>query len=169
MQGGEEEWSGKKHVGKQVSNDPKASVVLKECTLWKGNPLGDKLRVWYNMIHHLGRRNEKEGNGDKDNRWKGMNDVCAVVFQSLSHVWFFSTPRTVVLQAPLFSTISQSLLKFMSIELVMPSNYLIFCCPLLLLPWIFPNIRIFSKSQLFTSGSQRIGASASASVLSMNS
>ena len=129
---------------------------------WRVNQRSDM--IWFTIWG----RNEKEGNGDKDNWWKVMNDVSAIVFQSLSLVWFFSTPKTVALQAPLIS-ISQSLLTFMSIELVMPSNYLTFCCPLLLLLWIFPNIRVFSKSQLFTSGSQRIGASASASVLSMNS
>ena len=51
---------------------------------------------------------------------------------------------------------------------VMPSNHLIFCHPLLLLPSIFPSIRIFPMSQFFTSGGQSIGASASASVLPMN-
>ena len=57
----------------------------------------------------------------------------------------------------------------MSIESVMPSNYFIFCHPLLLLPSsIFPSIRIFSLSQFFTSGGQRIGVSTSTSVLSMN-
>ena len=54
------------------------------------------------------------------------------------------TPWTAAYQASLFFTISQSLLKLMSFELVMPSNHLILCCPLLLLPSIFPNIRIFS-------------------------
>ena len=50
----------------------------------------------------------------------------------------------------------------------MPSNHLILCCPLLLLPSIFPSIRVFSVSQFFTSGGQRIGVAASTSVLSMN-
>ena len=53
------------------------------------------------------------------------------------------TPWTVACQAPLSSTIFQSLLKFMSIMLVMLSNHLILCCPLLLLPSIFPSIRVF--------------------------
>ena len=62
-----------------------------------------------------------------------------------------------------------SLLKLMSIELVMPSNHLVFCCPLSLLPSIFPSIRVFSnESALRTSGGQSIGASALASVLQMN-
>jgi len=56
----------------------------------------------------------------------------------------------------------------MSIELVMPSNHLIVCRPLLFLHSIFPSIRVFSNSQLFASGGQSIGASASASVLPMN-
>ena len=56
------------------------------------------------------------------------------------------TPWTAARQAPLSSTISQNLLKRMSIELVTPSNHLILCCPLLLLPSIFPSIRVFSKT-----------------------
>ena len=55
------------------------------------------------------------------------------------------TPQTAACQASLSFTISQSLLKFMSFELVMPSNYLIFCDPLFILPSIFPSIRIFSN------------------------
>ena len=64
--------------------------------------------------------------------------------------------------------ISQSLLKLMSIELVMSSNHLFLCHPLLLLPSILPRIRSFLMSQLFTSGGPSIGASASASVFPMN-
>ena len=78
------------------------------------------------------------------------------------------TPRTAARQAPLSSTISQGLLKFLSIELVMLSNHLIFCCPLLLLPSIFLASDSFPMSQLFTSGGQSIGALASESVLPMN-
>ena len=66
----------------------------------------------------------------------------------LSHVWLFVTPWTAACQAPLSFTISRSLLKFMSVELVMPSNHLILCCLLLLLPSIFPSIRVFPVSQL---------------------
>ena len=54
-------------------------------------------------------------------------------------------PMTAACQAPLSFTISQSLLRFMSLESVMLSNHLILCCPLLLLPSVFPSIRIFSK------------------------
>ena len=67
-----------------------------------------------------------------------------VVFHSLSCVWLFATPRTTVHQAPLSYTISQSLLWFVSIESVMPSNHLILCQPLLLQSSVFPSIRVFS-------------------------
>ena len=69
--------------------------------------------------------------------------------QSLSRVWLFETPGTVARQVSLFITNSQSLLKLTSIELVMmPSNHLILCCPLLLLPSIFPTIRVFSNESV---------------------
>ena len=68
--------------------------------------------------------------------------------QSFSRVQLFATPWTVAGQASLSITNSQSLLKFMSIELVMPSNHLILCCPLLLLPLIFPSTRVFSNESV---------------------
>ena len=72
-----------------------------------------------------------------------------VVFQSLSCVRLFVTPWTAACQASLSFTISQSLLKLMSLESVMPSNRFILCHPLLLLPSIFPSIRVFpSESAL---------------------
>ena len=72
-----------------------------------------------------------------------MGDFSSVtVVESLSHVQFFVTPWTAAHQASLSITNSQSLLKLMSIELVMSSNQLILCCPLLLLPSIFPRIRL---------------------------
>ena len=71
-------------------------------------------------------------------------------------------------QVTLSFTISQSLFKLTYNELVMPSNHLILCCPLLFLPSICPSIRVFSMGWFFPSGCQSIGASASASVLSMN-
>ena len=67
----------------------------------------------------------------------------SVVVQPLSCVWLFAAPWTTARQASLSFTTSQSLLKLISIELVMPSNHLIFCCPLLLLSSIFPSIRVF--------------------------
>ena len=72
---------------------------------------------------------------------------CSV--QLLSHVWLFATPWTAGRQSSLSITNSQSLLKLMSIELVMPSNHLIHCCPLLLLPSIFSSIRVFSSELVF--------------------
>ena len=88
--------------------------------------------------------------------------------QLLSHVRLFATPWVAARQASLSITSSRSLLKLVSIELVMPSSHLILCHPLLLLPPVLPSIRVFPMSQLFTSGSQSIGVSASASVLPMN-
>ena len=73
----------------------------------------------------------------KYNRW--------YVDQLLNHVWLFATSWTITCQAPLSSTLSQSLLKFMSINLVMLSNNLILCCSLLILPSVFPSIRVFSN------------------------
>ena len=95
--------------------------------------------------------------------WTGLTDLCSSsnfilpsqvnegVFssvQSLSHVRLFATPGTVALQASLCLTNSWSLLKLMSIESVMPSNYLILCCPLLLLPSVFPSIRVFPNKSV---------------------
>ena len=68
--------------------------------------------------------------------------------QTLSWVRLFSTPWTAAHQASLSITNSQSLLKLISIELVMPSNHLILCCPLLLLPLILPSIRVFSNESV---------------------
>ena len=71
--------------------------------------------------------------------------IIIVVVQWLSPVQLFVTPWTAAHQASLSFTISQSLLKLMSLESVMPSNLLILCHPLLLLPSIFPSIRLFSS------------------------
>ena len=83
-------------------------------------------------------------------------------------VWLFATPWIAAHQASLSITNSLSLLKLMSTESVMPSNHFILCCPLLLLPSIFPSIRIFSNESFFASGCQSIGASASAPVFPIN-
>ena len=72
--------------------------------------------------------------------------ICSV--QSLGHVWLFETPWTAALQASLSITNSQSLLKLMSIERVMPTNVFILCSPLLFLPSIFPSIRVFSNESV---------------------
>ena len=92
---------------------------------------------------------------------QGKTCCCSVTKSCLT----LCNPWTAACQAPLSSTISQSLLKFMFIELVMLSNHFILLHLLLL---IFPSIRVFSNNQLFASGGQSIGASASASVLPVN-
>ena len=82
-------------------------------------------------------------------------NITLVVVQLLSHVQPFATPWTVAHHASLSFTISQSLLKLMSFELVMPSNHLILCCPF---SWLqsFPTSGSFPMRQLFTSGGQSI-------------
>ena len=87
--------------------------------------------------------------------------------QSLSCVQLLATPWTAARQASLLITSSWSLLSLRSIELVMPSNYLILCHPLFLLPSIFPRNRVFSSESLFCIRYQIIRVSASASVLPM--
>ena len=94
---------------------------------------------------------------------KGFSSV-----QSLSRVWLFPTPWTAAHQASLSITNSQVPPKPMSIELMMPSNHLILCRPLFLLPSIFPTSGSFQMNQLFALGGQSIGVSASTSVLPMN-
>ena len=86
-----------------------------------------------------------------------------VAVQSLSCVQLLETPWTAAHKASPAFTISQSFLRLMSIELVMPSNHLILCCPLLLLSSVFPSIRFFSNESALS-----IGTSTSASVLPVN-
>ena len=74
------------------------------------------------------------------------------VVQLLSHVQLFVIPWTAAHQAPLSFSVSQSLLKFTSVESVMPSNYLILCHPFLLLPSIFPSVRVFSSASALCKG-----------------
>ena len=88
--------------------------------------------------------------------------------QSCNYVWIFLTPWTAACQASLPIFKSQSLLKLMSIKLVMPSNHLILCCPLPRLLQSFPASGSFQVSQFFASHGQNIRVSASASVLPMN-
>ena len=89
-------------------------------TLWESAKIKTKANINYIVINHQS-------------------------VQSLSHVRLFATPWTAARQASLSIPNSWSLLKLMSIELVMPSNHLILCCPLLFLPSIFPSIRVFSS------------------------
>ena len=78
----------------------------------------------------------------------GVNFLSFSSVQLLSLVWLFLIPWTAAHQASLSFRISWSLLKFMSIESVMPSNHLIFCHPLLLLSSVFPSIRVFSDGSV---------------------
>ena len=95
--------------------------------------------------------------------WRVQFSSVTQSFPILCNPMDCSTP-----QASLSITISWSLLKLLSVESVMPSNHLVLCCLLLLLPSVFPSIRVFPVSQFFASGGQSIGVSASASVLPVN-
>ena len=97
-----------------------------------------------------------------------VSDTSFVVVWPLSQVRLSYPHGLQHARLPCPSLSSQSLLKLMSIESVTPSNYLILCHPLLLLPSISPGIKVFSMSCLFASDFQTIGALASASVLPMN-
>ena len=90
--------------------------------------------------------------------------VAFAVVQSLSHVQLFATPWTAACQASLSFTITQSLLKIISIELVMPSSV----TPFSSCPQSYPASESFPMSWLLASGGQNIGASASASILPVN-
>ena len=81
----------------------------------------------------------------KPETWSTFLDHTLSSVQLLSHVQLFVTPWNAALQTSLPISNSQSLLNFMSIKSVMPSNHLIFCHPIFLLPSIFPNIRVFSN------------------------
>jgi len=98
-------------------------------------------------VHSKYQNNFKQDS--KDRSYIQFLWVNFVVDQSLSHVRLFVTPRTSARQAPLSSTVSQSLLKLMSIESVMPSNHLTLCQPLPLLPSLFSSIRVFSNELSF--------------------
>ena len=103
----------------------------------------------------LMKQGRKEGKGEgKEGKEKGRMEGRKWVLhgrlqfssvQSLSRVPLFATPCIAARHASLFIANSQSLLKLMSIESVMPSSHLILCCPLLLVPLIPPNIRVFAK------------------------
>ena len=104
-----------------------------------------------------------------NNLYNCPNSLVHVLLSSvqlLSHVWLFETPWITARQASLSITISQSSLKFTSIESVMPSSHLILCRPLLLQS--LPASESFPMSQLFASGGQSTGVSALASFLPKN-
>ena len=100
-------------------------------------------------------------------RWK-VKEKSSSSCLTLICVWLFVNPWTEACQASLSITSSWNLLILMFIDSVRPSNHLILCCPLPLLPSIFPSIKSFLMSEFFTSGGQSIGVSASASVLPVN-
>ena len=115
------------------------------------------LERWYRWSYLQGKNRRR----DRHNRLVDtVGEGAFSSVQSLSRVWLFVTPWTVACWASMFITNSQSSLKLMPIESVMPSNHLILCRPLLP-PSIFPSIRVFSNESAL-----RIGVSAS--VLPMN-
>ena len=107
------------------------------CRLLGFRTKGMKWQIWCVRAHSVFRK-------------KVNDDVRSIIssLQSVSHVQLFATPWTVAHQASLSMTNSQSLLKLMFIDSVMPFNHLILCCPLLLLPLIFPSIRVFSNESV---------------------
>ena len=99
----------------------------------------------------------------------GMEWEIRTVVQSLSCIWLFVTPWTAACQALLSFTISKNLFKFMSIESAMLSDHLVLCHPFSFCLQLFLPPGSFAMTQLFASGGQNIGVSASAPVLPMNS
>ena len=113
------------------------SVIRKDELFWINQAKGGKHKSY-----------KKCPKGFWQNPYSALRSYFSSVPTELSHVQLFSTSWTAAHQASLSITNSQSLLKFMSIELVMPSNHLILCPPLLLLPSIFPSIRVFSNESV---------------------
>ena len=109
---------------------------------------------------------QKVGRQPKQTILQRRHQVSSV--QLLSSVRHFATPRTAAGQASLSITNSQSWLKLMPIDSVMPSNHLILCHPLLLLPSVFPNIGVFLKESVLCVRCPKCWSSTSASVLPMN-
>ena len=107
-------------------------IILKNCYCFKSSMTSKTLLHEYNIDLLL--------------LFLVLQNSCSV--QSLSHVQLFVTPWTAACQASLSISNPQSLLKLMSIKSVMPSNHLILCHPFLLLPSIFPSIRIFSNESV---------------------
>ena len=104
--------------------------------------------VNYLTVNLIFRKKKKEKENFKNILW--LSWKCFSSVQSLSHVQLFVTPWTPAHHASLSITNSWSLLKLMFMESVMPSNHLILCHPLLLLPSIFPSIRVFSNKSAFS-------------------
>ena len=97
------------------------------------------------LLSHFSHLQRNGNQNHNENHFIPSVLCCA---QSLSHVQLFATPWTAARQTSLSITNSRSLLKLMSITSVTPSNHLIICCPLHLLPSIFPSIRVFSNESV---------------------
>ena len=108
---------------------------------WWATSMSTKCWTWLKRLSTA-----QHDNSMTDGEGQGSLVCCSTVpVQPFSHVWLFATPWTTACQTYLSITNSQSLPKPMSNESVMPSNHLILCHPLLLLPSIFPSIRVFSN------------------------
>ena len=129
--------------------------------LWRSSV--DTLAKWSPATNHIEMNVSLWMRGTQYHFWKFSS-----VTPCHSVQWLFVIPSTAACQASLSITNSRSLLKFMSIELVMPSKHLVLCHPLPLCLQSFPASGSFQMSQFFASGGQSIGVSASASVLPMN-
>ena len=157
------------HPGSPWQCQQQSCLAMVICCVpsWALPPSSSTLLLHNSMYRYSYVGNESSGWSDRQG---GCVCVCVCtqyfVVQSLSCVSLFATPKTAACQASLSFTISWSLLRLMSLESLMPSNHLVLCCPLLLLP--FPESGSFLMSQLLASGGQSIGVSASASVLPTN-
>ena len=135
----------------------------------RGGPHPAVPELFHTLISLSDERLRSSALGHLSVTWKKEDcGVFVAVVQSLSRVQLFATPWTAACQASLSSIISQSLLKLMSTESMMPSNHFILCCPLLLLPSIFPSIRVFSNESALHIRGPKYWSSASAPVLPMN-
>ena len=110
----------------------------------------DLITAWFHYRNVISgnKLNALDYNNSKFIPSHSHNDQYFSSVQSLSRVQLFATPWTAARQASLSITNSQSLLKLVAIESVMPSNHLILCHPLLLMPSTFPSIRVFSNQYL---------------------
>ena len=157
-------FSGFKHKGASKWLADLSFLFKKTGDLYNDQKLKPQLIPFWNLSQKIStylynkRRQSKYLNGTREVQLSSVTQSCRL----------FATPWTVARQTFLSITVSQSLPKLMSIELVIPFNHLILCHPFLLPPSTFPSIRSFPMSQLFTSGGQSIGVSASTWVLPMN-
>ena len=116
--------------------------------LWKEKRMGQDKGNREILMLYLKKKKTTEGNESWYLLILKVNIIDVHLVQSLSHTWIFVTPWTIARQTSLSITNSWSLLKLMSIKSVMPSKHLILCHTLLLLPSIFPSIRVFPKESV---------------------